>query len=218
MSKQELTDEIDASLPAAPFARPGGSLLLMVGLPGSGKSSVVENLYKLVPFVLISTDNIRAQIRRRPQYTASEVTLVYQLSYQLIERRLQGGQRVVFDASNYLAARREHVARLSESCGAPVAICLVQAAQEIIRERLFRRVTGNRRKGDLSDADWSVYKWMVEAQEPLMGPHLILDTTSTMPGPLAETLYHYWMNVELDAASNLDLQPPRWARKLSGND
>ncbi|MCA9959774.1 MAG: ATP-binding protein [Ardenticatenaceae bacterium] len=218
MCKQELIDEINAALPESPFVRNGGSLLLMVGLPGSGKSSIVENLYKLVPFVLISTDGIRAQIRRRPQYTASEMTLVYQLSYQLIERRLRSGQRVVFDASNYLAARRDHVAKLAESCGAPVAVCLVQAAQETIRERLFRRVTGNRRKGDLSDADWSVYKWMVEAQEPVMGPHLILDTTDTLPGPLAQKLYHYWINVEVDAASNPDLQPPSWASKLSSND
>lgn len=218
MYKQDLVDEIDTILPDSPFVRRGGSLLLMVGLPGSGKSSIVENLCKFVPFVLVSTDSIRAQVRRRPQYTASEMTLVYALSYQLIERRLQRGQRVVFDASNYLAARREDVTKLAENCGAPVAVCLVQAAQETVRERLFRRVTGNRRKGDLSDADWSVYKWMVEAQEPVMGPHVILDTTDTLPEPLATRLYHYWVDVEADAASNLDLQPPCWASKLSSYD
>ena len=218
MQLQEIVDEINDSLPDAPFIRSGGSLLMMVGLPGTGKSSVVESLQKRLSCVVISTDNVRSYMRQHPTYTAAEMALVYQVCYAMIERRLKQGQRVVFDASNYLAARREYVTKLAEQCGAPAAICYVQASQDTIRERLLHRVSGNRRQGDLSDADWSVYKWMVEAQEPVVGPHLILDTTSTPPAQLAEELYHYWLNIEASAESNPDLQSPSWASKLNRDD
>lgn len=215
---QRIIDDIDDSFPDAPFVRPGGSLLMMVGLPGTGKSSVVIGLKKRLSLVVISTDNVRLHIRRNPTYTAAELALVYEVCYSIIERRLQKGQRIVFDATNYLAARRERVLRLAERCGAPVAVCYVQAAQETIRQRLLNRVTGNRRAGDLSEADWAVYKWMVETQEPLVGPHLILDTTSTSPHELAQKLYAYWLYVESSAESNPDLQSPSWVHKLSRDD
>lgn len=218
MYLHRIVSDIDDYIPDAPSVRPGGSLLMMVGLPGTGKSSVVESLKKRLPCVVISTDNIRLQMRNQPTYTAAEMMLVYEVCYSIIELRLKKGQRVVFDASNYLAARREYLMKVGHRAGAPVAVCYVQAAQDIIRERLYQRNSGNRRKGDLSDADWSVYKWMVEAQEPVVGEHLILDTTSTSPDVLGKKLYDYWLKCEATAASDPDLQSPSWARQLSRAD
>lgn len=218
MYLHRIVSDIDDNIPNVPFVRQGGSLLIMVGLPGTGKSSVVEELYKRLPCVTISTDNIRLQMRNQPTYTPAEMMLVYEVCFSIIEQRLLRGQRVVFDASNYLAARREHVAKIAERCGAPVAVCYVQASQTVIQERLRRRVSGQRRITDLSDADWSVYKWMVEAQEPVVGDHLILDTTITPPDELAEKLYAYWLKCEANAASDPDLQSPSWADKFDRAD
>ena len=155
MRHKNVIDELDALLPDTPYARPGGSLLLMVGLPASGKSSIVEQLQKSLPFVLISTDGIRAQISYQPTYTLSEMTNIYEVSYKLIEKRLRRGQRVVFDASNYLAARRDHVIGLAQGYGAPVAVCLVQASQEMVRQRLLQRVHDLNAEGGLLARDRS---------------------------------------------------------------
>lgn len=218
MYLHSIVSDIDDYLPKAPYVRDGGSLLMMVGLPGTGKSSVVEKLQKRVSCVVVSTDNIRLLMRNKPTYTAAEMMLVYEVCYSIIEARLKQGQRVVFDASNYLAARREHLKKLAQRAGAPVAVCYVQAGQEVIRERLQQRNSGNRRETDLSDADWSVYKWMVEAQEPVVGEHLIIDTSSTPAAELAAELYHYWVNCEKAAASDPDIQSSSWARQLSRAD
>ena len=218
MYLHNIVNDIDQSLPDAPFARPGGSLLMMVGLPGTGKSSVVEMLQDSLPCVVVTTDHIRLLMRNQPTYTAAEMMLVYEVCYSIIEARLRQGQRVVFDASNYLAARRDHLRKLAQRVGAPLAICYVQASQAVIQDRLRQRNNGNRRASDLSDADWSVYKWMVEAQEPVVGEHLILDTTSNRPGDLASKLYHYWQSCEATAASDPDLQSSSWARQLSRAD
>ena len=214
MYLHRIVTDIDDIIPAAPFVRPGGSLLIMVGLPGTGKSSIVEQLRGKIDCTIISTDNIRLQMRNQPTYTAAEMMLVYEVCYSIIEVRLRRGQRVIFDASNYLAARREHLAKIGRRCGAPVAVCSVQAAQETIRERLKQRIFGNRRESDLSDADWSVYKWMVEAQEPVIGEHIIVDSTSNPPQILAEKLRKYWLQCEENSEGNISLQSKSWNGRL----
>jgi predicted kinase len=210
-----LVDELDAALPQLPWARPGGSLLMMVGLPGVGKSSIVKTLQNHLPCLLVATDDVRARFRQSPTYTTAEVKQIYDVCYALIERRLRRGQRVVFDGSNHLAARRDYLARLAWRNGAPVAICVVQAAQEVIQQRLRCRNSYATAVQDKSDADWSVYQWMVEAQEPVAGEHLILDSTTTPLDDLAQTLYTYWLCSETKATSDPDLQPFSWADKLS---
>lgn len=218
MYLHRIVSDIDDYLPDAPHVREGGSLGIMVGLPGTGKSSIVESLQKHMPCAVISTDNVRLQMRNQPTYTAAEMMLVYEVCYSIIEFRLKRGQRVIFDASNYLAARREHVAKIAERCGAPVTICYVQASQAAIRQRLLQRNSGQRRATDLSDADWSVYKWMVEAQEPVVGDHLILDTTSTPPHILADKLFNYWLTCESNAEGDPNLQSPSWASRFGQTD
>lgn len=214
MYLHSIVSDIDDVLPQSPFARENGSLLMMVGLPGVGKSSIVEKLLPRLPALVVSTDNIRVLMRDQPTYTAAERMLVYEVCYAIIESRLRKGQRVIFDGSNYQAARRAHLRQIAQRVGAPLAICYVQASQEVIWERLQKRNSGERRTGDLSDADWSVYKWMVEAQEPIVSEHLILDTTAVLPDELANRLYDYWLNEEAKAASDPDLQSPSWARQL----
>ncbi|MCB8985975.1 MAG: ATP-binding protein [Ardenticatenaceae bacterium] len=215
MRLDSIVDDIDQKLSQAPWLRPGGSLLMMVGLPGTGKSSIVDHLQHLLPCTLIATDYVRTEIRRSPTYTASEMMLVYEVCYALIERRLQQGQRVVFDGSNYLAARREYLSNLARRNGAPVAVCTVQASQDVIQQRLNRRHHRGHTAKDKSDADWIVYQWMVEAQEPVVGEHLILDTTNAPPEILAARLRDYWLEVETAAASDPDLQSLGWAGKFS---
>jgi predicted kinase len=218
MVMQKLVERIDAETAVTPFVRDGGSLLLLVGLPASGKSSIVEQLQHHFPTVTISTDRVRVQVQKNRRYTPDEVERIYELCYALIERRLKAGQRVVFDASNHLAARRQQVIQLAEKCGAVVAIAAIQASQEAVRQRLQQRMSKQRRQGDLSDADWSVYKWMVEVQEPVVEPHIILDTTATPADQLAAQLAYYWLQVEERAPGNYNLQSPRWANQFSRND
>ena len=193
MQLNTLVNAIDDGLPASPFARPHGSLLIMVGLPGAGKSSIVGKMGDWCDFVVIQTDGIRKQLNDRPAYSADAMASVYDICYALIAKRLQAGERVVFDASNYLQARRQRAMDLATEEGAAIAICRVQAAQSETYQRLMAR---EQKKGTASDADWAVYQWMVENQEPLTVPHLIIDSSSDPIKKSARRLYEYWMEHE----------------------
>lgn len=196
MQAQSLIRQVDETFPPVPFARPGGSLLVMVGLPGAGKSSVVGVLQHYLPCTVVTTDLVRQLVRDKAQYTASEMAFVYEVCYGVVQRRLEAGTRVVFDGSNYLSARRQQLYRIAEAKKAVLAICHVQASEMVTRARLGQRMSGKREDGDYSEAGWAVYQWMVETQEPIAEPHLTLDSTGSPPEELGKQLYHYWMQQE----------------------
>lgn len=197
-----LVNRVDIRLPETPFVRPGGSLLVMVGLPGTGKSYLVEELSKTVPFVVITTDEIRRFLPERPTYTPAEKIFIYEVCHALTALRLQRGQRVIFDGTNYVAAQRQKLYAIAEQEQAALAVCHVQVSKEVARQRLAHRVSGQRRDTDMSEADWAVYQWMVEAQEPIARPHLVLDTTETPIQVLAWQLKEYWLACEQAAVEH----------------
>lgn len=193
---QEQARVIDTLLPAGPSTRPGGSLLMMVGLPGAGKTALVAALQSLLPCVVISTDWVRWQLFNPPTFAAEEMALVYQVCYQLVAGRLAQGQRVIFDASNYLAVRRQRLLDIARQQGAAVAICHVQANEAATRQRLAQRADGRRQPEDWSRADWPIYQWMAGRLEPITEPHLTLDTSAASATTLAERLRDYWLQCE----------------------
>ena len=210
MDAQRYVQHIDERINDAPFVRPGGSLLIMVGLPGTGKSVLVDKLAEKLPSATVRTDFVRLLMRNHPTYSAAEMMWIYELCQKVIDRRLRRGQRVIFDGTNYLAARRERLVELAERHHSTLAICHVQVSEEVARQRLIGRMSEGRRRGDLSDGDWSVYKWMVEAQEPIDRPHITLDTTTTSPDILAADLRAYWLRCEQNATGNAYLQSSSW--------
>ncbi len=196
MNVATLVEVVDARLPKTPFVRPGGSLLIMVGLPGTGKSSLVEEIQRTLPCVVITTDEVRRFLPEKPTYTPAETVFIYDVGHALTGLRLQRGERVVFDGTNYVASQRQKLYNLAERYQSTLAICHVQVAKDVARQRLEKRIVGQRRETDMSEADWAVYQWMVEAQEPVERPHLVLDTTETPVQVLAWQLKEYWLACE----------------------
>ena len=179
------------------YARPGGSLLMMVGLPASGKSLLVEHLQALLPVLVVSSDQLRRLALAQPGYSHEEVDGIYDLCHAVIGRRLGRGERVVFDATNLLRRRRQALRQVAAQSGAAVAVCHVIASAAATRRRLQARQSQARRSGDLSDAGWSVYQLLQNQFEPLQLPHLLLDTSSASPAQLARQLRDYWLAQEV---------------------
>ena len=149
-------------------------LILMSGLPGSGKSYLSEQVYAQLPCAIIESDRVRKVIFPQPTYTAEESASVHRTCQQLIRRLLKRGVRVIFDATNLLEFQRDLLYGLAERCGAHLLIVRTVAPEAVIRKRLEQRQA---RGNSTSDADWHVYCRMSQNEQRIHRAHLCIDTS-----------------------------------------
>ena len=152
------------------------TLLLLVGPPGTGKSTVAHKLSGAVSADIIQTDAIRKALVARPTYLSAESAWVHKVAQQRMRQKLSQGRNVIFDATNLRRSHRRSLQRLAESVGARTLMLVIWAPEVVVRARLHRR-----REvpdlGDKSDADWKVYQHLIRSFEPLEGPHVVINST-----------------------------------------
>lgn len=198
MNLEQVVEKVDRALPVAAGGADGGanrdgSLLALVGLPGSGKSLMARTLQGMTPSVVVSTDVARGYLGYVPNYSDSEIRFVYEVCYRVARKRLQEGQHVIFDGSNHATAHRIRLAKLAEECGVTVAFCYIFAAEEVVFERLGLRDISDRPEDMQSNARREVYRLMAGLQEPMTRPHLKLDSSTARPEELAAAARKYWL-------------------------
>jgi aminoglycoside phosphotransferase family enzyme/predicted kinase len=157
------------------------ALVLVGGLPGTGKSLVARGLAETHRWALLSSDEMRKEVMglgrgvRAPDdaYTVEARTAVYRTLLDRAQRLMEHGESVVLDASWNEQAWREAAANTArETAGVCVAV-RCEAPLDIARDRLRRRAE---RGGDASDATPEVLDRLAEQAEPW--PEVIwLDTT-----------------------------------------
>jgi uncharacterized protein len=136
-------------------------LVLVAGLPGSGKSTLASDLADRGNFQVIRSDVVRKNLAgaadaaaggfREGIYAPPWDERTYGECLRLAEASLFEGGRVVVDASfREEGRRREFLAAAGRLC-VPAVLLLCEADGEAIRRRLAAR------RGDASDADWSIY-------------------------------------------------------------
>jgi predicted kinase len=140
-----------------PGRRPG--LVLVAGLPGTGKSSLARKLSEAGKFRVIRSDVVRKELACLPDaplaesfYTAEWNARTYTECLRRAEALLFGGERVLVDANFREERERSRFLRCAEGYGVIGCLLLCKTAPATVRRRLQER------SGDASDADWSVYQ------------------------------------------------------------
>jgi hypothetical protein len=171
------------SAPSPPGERP--VLLLLSGLPGTGKSHLAAAIAERHAVAVVRTDEVRKVIYPRPTYDATENATVYRVCYALVDALLRDGYRVVFDATNLLRLGRQHVAAIAARVGAPVVTLVTEAPADVVAARLRRRASGASEPFS-SDAGWPVYLKLALSAEPVTEEdRLIVDTSKDLAPALA---------------------------------
>lgn len=83
-------------------------LVIMVGLPGSGKSTYATKYTTQNRTTLVSTDEIRRELCGNPE-TQGNRQEVFDEAHRRIEIALRAGDTVVFDATNLKARNRRYI-------------------------------------------------------------------------------------------------------------
>ena len=161
-------------------------LVLVGGLPGTGKSSLAQALAERAGFRVIRSDLVRKELTgaagkgQEPSafgegiYTSEWNERTYGECLCRTEALLFEGKRVLVDANFREEAWRRAFLEAAIRWGVPGGLLLCQAELDVVRDRLASR------RGDASDADWPVYLKAAEAwEEPGPRTRSALQTVAT---------------------------------------
>lgn len=163
-------------------------LIMISGLPGTGKSYLARKLAERETFVILESDFVRKTLFPQPTYTAWESHWVHRTIHALIRKFLAKGLRVIYDATNLIEVQREMVYRIADKAGARLVIVVTVSPDEVVQERLRRRHEGQRDPGDISDATWQIYKRMARRQQSIRRNYLVVDTSQDLDQAIRKVL------------------------------
>lgn len=146
-------------------------LVLVGGLPGSGKSTLARGLSERTPFHVLRSDVVRKELAGNagvplPSSTAAIYTpewtaKTYAKCLRRTEKLLFAGQRVLVDATFREERWRQAFLAAAVRWGVPAVLLLCRVDPDIARLRLERR------RYDVSDADWQVYQSLAQSWQKI---------------------------------------------------
>lgn len=166
---------------------PSPLLVVLCGLPGTGKSHFARELVKRIPLLVLETDRLRKILVAKPKYTPGEHRRVFRVCYLLIDEYLLQGHRVLFDATNLTEDFRKPVYHIAENRDAKLVMVGFTAPQAVVKERLAVRALGRDPIG-FSDATWRIHSRMRPFEEPIQRDHLLVDSSKSISGPLDQVV------------------------------
>ena len=144
-------------------------VIIVFGLPGSGKSYFASRLSQLMSAHYINSDRVRKKLFKKSVYSKEEKESIYNHMLEATKEFVKNGKHVVLDATFHKSETREPFIESMKGKGG-IQFIEVEANENIIRERL-------KKKRPYSEADFEIYKKIRQHYEPLEEPHLVLQST-----------------------------------------
>jgi predicted kinase len=149
-------------------------LIVMAGLPGSGKSTVAARLSAALSLPVVSVDPVAAAMWAGGIPQEMTGGAAYAVVRAIAEEQLTLGLSVVVDAVNPTQTYRAVWRALASDQGADLAVieCFCSDAQ------VHRRRIAARRRGipGMAEATWEVVEQRRREYEPWIDDRLVLDT------------------------------------------
>lgn len=155
-------------------------LVLVGGLPGSGKTTVADGLAQATGSLVLSSDLVRREVALPPteRYTPAAVAHVYDVLLERARAGLEQGWDVVLDASWTSAHERDAAAALADGTRSRLVELRCEASDAVAERRLQDRAAGHP-----SDADPAVRRALAAAADPWPAA-----TTLLTDGPPAQAV------------------------------
>lgn len=111
-------------------------LYMMLGIPGSGKTSVSEHIADATKAVHISSDQFRKHMFDNPEnITEVEHDQIYSMLDYIAEQILKSGKSVIYDANLNRYIHRHEKYAICDKIGAKPQLVWVETDEEIARKR-----------------------------------------------------------------------------------
>jgi predicted kinase len=158
------------------FSESRGALILLSGLPGTGKTTFARALTGVLDFEHVESDAIRRSLAPQPTYSHFESGAVFAKAEAQAKAALQAGRHALIDATNLTVRDRWRFAQLSNELRARMVAVRLVAPDAVVRERLAGPREGH------SQANVKVYRKMLGRAEAFAVPVVVVDTRFSL-GP-----------------------------------
>lgn len=149
-------------------------IVIVFGLPGSGKSFFASRLAKQLNAAYINSDQERIKMFKHRQYSEAERMAVYNHLYNKATEAIATGSNLVIDGTFFRQdLRQPYLDELNES----VIFIEIVTNKGTARKRLSR-------SRPFSEADYDVYKMFKKKWEPMEQDHLILQSNDDNIGEM----------------------------------
>ncbi len=164
----------------------------MAGLPGSGKSTVAEQLARALGIPVVSVDPLESSILRAGIDADQPTGLAaYLVAETIADAVLRSGQGVIVDAVNAVAPARDQWVLLGERLGVEVRF-----VETVCSDRALHRRRLEERRRDLlhiAEPTWHAVEQSLDEYAPWSGlaearPRLTLDTVAPVPQLVEQAL------------------------------
>ena len=152
------------------------ALVLVGGLPGTGKSTLAAGLANQTGWVLVRSDEVR---QRRPggsdRYAPDAVAAVYEELLRIGHGHLEQGKSVILDASWVGAEQRARAAQVAEETQSELIAICCRCEDAVGADRIRERL---RRGDDVSEATVAIRDAMAMRLDPWPSA-VVVDTSRT---------------------------------------
>ncbi len=132
------------------------TLFLMVGLPGSGKTTTAKILHALTGAEHLWADKVRIHMFTEPTYSRLENEQLYHKLNEQTSSLLANGKSVIFDTNFNFYEDREKLRNIASDNGARCVVVWVQADKQTAKKRAIKdaELQETRVLGNIPEADF----------------------------------------------------------------
>jgi predicted kinase len=171
------------------------TLILVTGLPGTGKSVLAKGIVRFLPSkpIYLSTDSIRRDLFNfsdhkyvefgKDYYSHQNRQLVYNALNMIVDILISQNIPVVVDGTFYSQETRKPLLEISKKYNCKLIVIKTICSEEVVKQRIKDRKSEEK---DISDARFNIYLEIKKRFEPIIVQHLIVNTEKDMLNNLQE--------------------------------
>ncbi len=175
-------------------------LILVVGLPGTGKTFLAENLLSshFSGFISISTDEIRRRYFGLSEhhyldfnqeiYSQEKRNEIYNVINLMVDILLTQGFSIVVEGTYYTREKRDILLQTCHRLKHQYLIIKTSYPDELMEFRLKNREISD---NDTSDARYHIYLALKERFESIEQPHITINTQQSITSCIEEVKNYY---------------------------
>jgi predicted kinase len=155
------------------------AVVFVIGLPGSGKTTLSEKFAKCFGFPLVTTEVVRVhllsvdRVDEDCDFSPDELAQTYNIMYLMTDSLLAGGSGVILDGVFRTKEQRQRIFDIAEKHGAPVLGFEVTCKESVLLERIRARKAA----GTVSPAGEGAYTKIAGEYEPTDGRFIRVDNS-----------------------------------------